>query len=485
VSAADPEGRIAGPAGPLLRSSGVGRLARSLLASYREDVPDDVLRRAALQTFDAVACAAGAQGADVVEIVRAVTEGSGPPDATVLFSRERRSVLDSVLVNGTAVRYLDYNDAFIGSGPGGHPSDNIVVALAVGERAGASGRDVLTAIALGYEVFWRFRRSVYARSDAGDPWDGVSVSAVVAAVMSGLLLGQDEETFTQTLSIGCAKGYALKQLRRGSISMIKGSANALVARDGILAAMLAGRGMTGPAEVLEGKSGMFRAFGVGPDALETLLAPPEWAIRNISIKPYPAIATSQAAVHAATLVAASDAFDAALVEEAIVRLPDSKATREHLGIEQRQRPDSRESADHSMPFLLAVALADGRLSIEQFHGERWLDPAITALMARVRVVPDPLLRIEGQRCYPAVLSVRMRDGRTVTESVMATPGSPDSPWDFAEIAAKFATVQNVGYRPADIDSIAEQCAGLAKAENLDAFLASVTPGRAREREEAS
>ena len=453
----------------------VDDVAQCLLDAFANPVPDDVLERAAIQLFDMIACASGGFDAEPVRIAKAATAGSGPAEATVLFAGNRVSALDAILVNGTAARFLDYNDAFIGSGPGGHPSDNAVAALAVAEAEGASGRDLLAAVVLGYELFWRFRQSVYAQSERGAPWDGVSVSGVVSAAMAGLLMGLDRKRLAHGLSIGLAKGYALKQLRRGSISMIKASANALVARDGVLAARLARHGLTGPGEILEGRSGVLRAFGVGTDAdmRTTLTAPPTWAIRNVSIKAYPAIATAQAAIEAAVRIAGKVnlAPGVRIVE---VRLPDSKATREHLEIEQRQRPDSRESADHSLPFLVAAALEDGRLSLAQFSGQRWLAPDTTALMERIRVIPDPGLVSTDQRSYPAVVTVELSDGRRHTESVMEVPGSPSSPWGFAEVEKKLAVVDSVGFSTVGRAELAAAAAALPRASDVTTLLGAAT-----------
>jgi 2-methylcitrate dehydratase len=460
---------------PSSQAPWIDDVAQCLLDAYANPIPDDVLERAAIQLFDMIACASGGFDAEPVRIAQAATAGSGPAEATVLFAGNRISALDAILVNGTAVRFLDYNDAFIGSGPGGHPSDNSVAALAVAEAEGAPGRDLLAAVVLGYELFWRFRQSVYAQSERGAPWDGVSVSAVVAAAMSGLLMGLDRKRLSHALSIGLAKGYALKQLRRGSISMIKASANALVARDGVLAAQMARHGLTGPGEILEGKSGVLHAFGVGtePELRATLTAPPTWAIRNVSIKAYPAIATAQAAVEAAVRIAAR-ANLASGVRTVEVRLPDSTATREHLDIEQRQRPDSRESADHSVPFLIAAALEDGRLSLAQFSDERWLAPGITALMERIRVIPDPDLVTIDQRSYPAVVTVELSDGRRLTESVMDVPGSPSSPWGFAEVEKKLAAVDRVGFSTVGRADLASAAAALPRASDVTELLGAAT-----------
>jgi len=450
----------------------VSDVAVSLREAFTGPVPQDVLDRAAVQLLDMIACASGGFDSEPVRIARAVSEGSGPAQASVLFTGDRVSVIDAILVNGTAARFLDYNDAFIGTGPGGHPSDNLVAALAVAEVEGSSGRDLLTAAALGYELFWRFRQSVYARTEQAAAWDGVSVSSVVTAAMTGLLVGLDQDRLMHALSIGLSKGYALKQLRRGSISMIKASANALVARDGVLAARLAQHGLTGPAEILEGKSGVLRAFGLREeDSLRaTLSAPPVWAIRNVSVKAYPAIATSQAAIEAVVRLARRADVAVESVAKIEVRLPDSKATREHLEIEQRQRPDSRESADHSLPFLLAAALEDGRLSLEQFAGERWRTPATTALMERIQVIPDASLVTTEQRSYPAVVTVELADGQRFTEAVTDVPGSPSAPWSFTEIETKFADTDRVGFSPAQRSALVAAAAALPRAADVSELM---------------
>ncbi len=451
-------------------------LAANLREAFTGRVPHDVLDRAAIQLFDTIACASGGFDSEPVRIARAVTKGSGPAHASVLFTDDRVSVVDAILVNGTAARFLDYNDAFIGAGPGGHPSDNLVAALAVAEAEGASGHDLLAAAALGYELFWRFRQSVYARTDQAAAWDGVSVSSAVSAAMTGLLIGLDDDRLAHALSIGLAKGYALKQLRRGSISMIKASANALVARDGVLAARLAQHGLTGPIEILEGKSGVLRAFGLHPeDSLRAALSnPPTWAIRNVSIKAYPAIATSQSAIEAVVRLARHEHVDATNVAKVEVRLPDSSATREHMEIEQRQRPDSRESADHSLPFLLAAALEDGRLSLAQFADERWRAPATTALMARIQVIPDGTLVTTAQHSYPAVVTIELTDGRRFTEAVTDVPGSPSAPWGFTEIEKKFADTDRVGFSPAQRSALVAAAAALPRAADVRALMTAAT-----------
>ena len=166
-------------------TSWASQLARHLLEAYRESIPQSVLDRAAMHTLDSIACAAGAFDAEPVSAARQVIAGSGPPVASVYFGGTMASTVDAVLVNGAAVRFLDANDIYIGSVPGGHPSDNIVVGLAAGEEVGANGRNVLAAIALGYELVARIRTLLYRPSQRAHDWHEVSLSGTVAAAMAG------------------------------------------------------------------------------------------------------------------------------------------------------------------------------------------------------------------------------------------------------------------------------------------------------------
>jgi len=435
-------------------------------------MPADVLERAALQVLDSIGCAAGAQGADPVEIVHRTIRGSGPQQATLLFRGQRASLVDAVLANGTAVRYLDANDVFLGTGPGGHPSDNIPIALAVGEQQGSSGLDVLKAIVLSYEMVTRLRTEVVLRTDQGRRWDGVSLSSTVGAVAAGLLMGCDVSQLSNAIGIGAAKGYALKEIRHGEISMLKASGNAVVARDGVLAAMLAMEGYTGPPAVFEGEWGVVRTLGGEPDEdmLVSLCAPLSWSIRDISIKPYPAIGTSQSAVCGAVAIAAKEGFSPRDVAGITIRLPDTKYTRQYIEIPERMTPKSRESADHSISFLVALALEEGGVTIEHFDEELWTRDSTRTLMSRTAIEPDPNLAKRAGTAFPAAVHVTMNDGRTFVEEVIDTPGSPESPWGRDEICEKFSRLQRAGLSDAAITEIADAATGLSTAPHLTHLL---------------
>ncbi len=168
-----------------------------------------------------------------------------------------------MLLNGALVRILDLNDYVnTKSGQiGGHPSDNIPVALAAGELAGASGRDVLAAIVVGYEIYGRFKEAM--DRDASD-WDGIMVSGFAAPAMAARLMGLDRRTLANALALSGARAPTPLVVRHGAISAAKSVANALVAQNGMQATLLAKHGMTGPLDLFENPHGLGSLFpGLG------------------------------------------------------------------------------------------------------------------------------------------------------------------------------------------------------------------------------
>lgn len=410
----------------------ISDLANLLYDTPAEALPAEVRHVAGRQTLDSVACALGALHHDAAVATRRVVRSvPGPRESTLICEGTRDSAHNAILYNGTLIRALDFNDAFLRSGLGGHPSDNIAVALAFAERQRASGLEYLRTVALGYELFWRVRQHLSGRTGAkGYSWDGLSVSGLVGAAMAGLLLGLDRRRLAHALAIGGAQTFSLSEIRRGDISMLKASANAVAAHTGALGALLADAGISVPSQYFEGERGLPAALGFRPtdESRQALLGPMEyWHILDISIKPFPAIATSQGAIAATLELVHRDGVRAADLERVEVHFADLPITREHLADEARSNPRTRETADHSIPFLVAAALEDGELGSAQFRDERWLRPSARELMGRIRVMADPELNAHAKNEYPAVVVVATRDGQTLRREMLQVPGSPGNP----------------------------------------------------------
>ena len=384
-------------------------------------IPEASLARAKLLVLDTLGCGIAGLVDPLSDIVRAQAAGTG----CSLIGGGSASLLDAAFANGVVARVLDLNDYLINElhgrpQSGGHPSDNIPVALAAGERARRPGREVLAAIVIGYELYARLQSLM----DRHGRWDGVTVSGLVAPAMAGRLLGFGQETLAHALALGIARAATPRAVRAGHISAAKNIANAQVAQTGLQAALLAQAGVTGPLDVLDQPEGMGDFFPEGDlRAVLTAPLPRESCVDRAKIKAYPCLATAQAAVAAALELHRTLGADVARVARLDFVMADYPLLRRQAGDAGRLDPHSKEAADHSFPFLVAVALLDGALGEAQFAGERWHDPAVRALMGKITLGFDPAWPQRAPRSYPATLIAHLAGGGERKAEVPYPPGA--------------------------------------------------------------
>jgi 2-methylcitrate dehydratase len=358
----------------------------------------------------------------------------GNTECTIIGTKHRMPVTNAVMLNGILIRELDLNDAYVGPGQMGHPSDNIAVALSVGEKQGSSGLDVLASVIAGYELYCRIQDIIVGRG----PWDHVTASALGAPAIAGRLLGLDANQLANALALSAAHGNTLSAVRSGQLSNAKAMANALVAHQATLCSLLASRGTTGPLLIFEGKGGLEQAFLAGTDV--SLLLDPirdPFRISAVSIKAYPCIGTSQAMV-AGVIQARQDIVDPIKeVKHLEIRMADTPFVRGQVGDEDRRYPTSRETADHSFYYLAAAALMDGEMTQAQFEGERWMQPTVKSLMERMTIRTDPSLNQYTPGSFPCVLQLTTVNGESRTVEVFYPKGHPKNRMSPAEVESKF------------------------------------------------
>src|SRR5262245_17158758 len=243
----------------------VEQLAAWVLAARAHDLSQAAVRQAKLLLLDTIGCGFAALDEQSARALLAVVETSGgASQCTVIGQTRRTSAPNAALANGALVRILDFNDYVNARGGdlGGHPSDNIPVALAAGELSGASGREVIAAVVLGYEIFGRCKELM----ERDSAWDGVTVSGLAAPAMAGRLMGLDRGRLAHAIALSAARAATSTAVRFGDISAAKSIANALVAQNGVQAALLAERGITGPLDLFENPRGMREVFCTGDGA---------------------------------------------------------------------------------------------------------------------------------------------------------------------------------------------------------------------------
>jgi 2-methylcitrate dehydratase len=395
----------------------VRALARLVLSRATVEIQARAIRQAQLLLLDTIACGiAGAQD----RVSRAVTDVALNDAALAqcaLIGRTRKtSLLNAVLANGVAVRVFDLNDYFIGESNGepetaGHPSDNIPVALAVGAARSSTGADVLASIVIGYELYARLQHL----TDRDSPWDAVTVSGLVVPAMAGRLMGLNENQLAHALALGAVRAATPAIVRTGHISAAKSIANAWVAQAGVQAALFAENGLTGPLPILDDARGLRELFPHGDMTDLVAPMPADGAITRAHMKAYPCVNTGQSAVGAALKL--HQMLDGSVEQLTSIELimADYVITKRHQGDTGRARPASREAADHSFPFIVAVTLIDGAFGIAQFEHERWRDPKVMALMEKIVMRRDAKLNARAPGAFPCVLHARTNDGEIVSE----------------------------------------------------------------------
>ena len=390
------------------------------------------VRRRLIDTF---ACALGAYGAHAPNVARAICRRvSSDPAATYLGGAKKTLPALAAFCNGILFRYLDFNDTYLSLEPA-HPSDNFAAVLAAGEAAGRSGREMITATVLAYEIQCRFCDAASIRKHG---WDHVTYGAFSTSAAAAKLFGLDAGRITQALNLAGTPNVTLRQTRAGELSEWKGCAFANASRNGVFAAMLASEGLTGPAPIFEGELGFFKQVS-GPFELAKLggeqAGDTDFMIKKTSIKFWPAEYHSQSAIHAA-LELRRQIGDLSQLKALDIHSFDAAV--DIIGKDpEKWRPKTRETADHSLPYCTAVALTDGDVTLDSFNDQRLRDEKLLALVAKIKIHRDASLTARYPRGIPNRLEATLADGRKLVAENEFPRGHDQNPMTDSEVEAKF------------------------------------------------
>src|SRR5437773_7398200 len=372
-------------------------LARYATSLGYGDLSPSAVKEAKRHLIDSLGCAMGGATSEPAVIARRLAPVSGGGLSARLLGEGRATTPEAAaFANSAMIRFLDANDTYIARGSG-HPSDMLGAILAAAELVGASGRDLVLATVLGYEVFGALADPVSLR-DRG--WDQGVFVAPASAAGAGLLLGLSAQEMADAIAIGVTANVATRQTRAGELAMWKGCATAVAAKAGLFAAQLAKAGMTGPTAAFEGRHGLCEQV-TGPFELGALGgAGRPFAIERTNFKFFAAEYHAQAPL--AVALALRSKVRADEIETLDVQI--YAMAHSEIGSEPAKwDPRTRETADHSLPYMLAVALVDGRITPASFEPKRYLDPSLRPLMNRIRVAENPDLtrRFPGRLASPA------------------------------------------------------------------------------------
>src|SRR5213596_981693 len=410
-------------------------------SSFRfEDLSKEVVHEAKRRVIDSLGCALGAWNEEPCAIARKVVSEFSAKRGSTIFGTNHKAPPDwTAFANGCAIRYFDYNDTYLSKEPA-HPSDNISAALAIAESVGANGRELITAIALAYEVQCRLCDAASIRARG---WDHPTYGAFSTALACAKLMKLDAEKTRHAVNIAGVAGAAMRQARVGELSHWKGVAFATAARHGVYSALLARAGMTGPGPIFEGQMGFEKQLGVSlGNIAEKFAVPfaetgdgPASMILHTSIKFWPAEYHSQSAIEAALLLR-EEIGDPAIVRAMTIESHDASV--DIIGSEpEKWKPETRETADHSLPYITAIALIDGEVTEKQFQLERFTDPKIWKFLENVKVERNEELSGLYPGAVANIVHVDLADGQRLTRRVDYPLGHAKNPLKDSQVEEKF------------------------------------------------
>jgi 2-methylcitrate dehydratase len=414
----------------------------SLIAEYAAGLDPAQIPEAATDAMrsrlvDALGCALGALDAPPCSAARSIAAtATADPGASVIGLPVPSTPELAAFANGCLVRYLDFNDTYHTEG-GGHPSDMAGAVLAAAEISGRSGREVLAGLHVAYEVFAALADAVPMR-DHG--WDYGAFLAIATAAGTGRVLGLDVERLANAVSLAMTPNMPLFVTRTGELSNWKGCASAYAAMAALFAARLAAVGVTGPPKPFEGKFGLWEQ-ATGPFDLAGLGVPVNGlsAVERTSCKLNPSDFETQipaevfGGLHADGV--RPDEVEAIAVSTYYVAWDlIGGGQGDH---DEKWDPQRRETADHSLPYVIAVALTDGRVTKASFAADRVGDPALRPLMRRITVAEDPEITRTWTSKPAYDFAVSLRDGRTLRIRVDHPRGHFNRPMSDQDCDEKF------------------------------------------------
>jgi len=445
-----------------------GTIARTL-ADYAvklryQDLPAEVVRTVKRTILDTIGCAIGGYEAGPSQIaIRLARNVSATQAATVLCSGTKTSHDLAVFANGVMIRFLDFNDGYITPKGGGHPSDTLASLLSTAEVTGASGRDLITATALAYEAFCKLADVLDTRSIGLDQATILGPAAVVGA---SRLMGLTAEQMVHAIGITVGGNTAINQGRVGTLSNWKDFACAEASRKAIFSAQLAQAGMTGPAQVFEGPLGFFHAITRKPFELPPLGEP--YGIMRAFTKRFPLGQYSQTVAEAA---AQSRAFFKSIDEIAEINIRVSQnAIKIMADSPEKWRPQSHETADHSMPYGAAVVLMYGTID-EHYYEDPYLhDERLLALVARVRAIHSPEADLHEKDYNLCDFELVLKSGERKAVRVEYHRGHFKNPMTDAEMEEKFRSLARKHLAAERVDALLRQLWALEEMPKAGALI---------------
>lgn len=425
-------------------------LAKWACALRYEDLSPEAIDAAKLFWYDSLGCAlGGSQQEDAKILMEHHKEMGGSGPCTCFVGGFKTNPVDAAFLNSHMVRAMDYNDIYWKADPS-HPSDIICGPLALCEYKGLSGKDLILGTIIAYELEMRL-------VEIGRPgvreygWHHATLTGFASPFAAGRMIGLTEEQMVNAAGISAARTGSVGAVTAGKLTNMKNTVDPWATRLGVESALLAALGYSGPEHIFDGKEGLFHVFGhsqhdgkpcsFDADGLTSDLptgSGSHYKIIDCGMKSFPIEALSHAPLTAMLKCVRENDIKAADVAEIKVEVIARAA--DILGDPSKYRPTGKETADHSLPYSLAVGLVDGMVTPLQFKQERIDDQALIPIMDMVKVVANDEFEKLFPEFQPSRVTLTLKDGSSFQKRVDVPKGDPRDPMTPDEIGVKFTAL---------------------------------------------
>jgi len=422
-----------------------------------EDLPKEVIKEVKRYLYDSIGCAFGAYKTKDVNIIRDIYKKmGGKPEATVFAFGEKIPAVNATLVNSLMIRSLDFNDIYWKEDPS-HPSDIIPAALSAAELVDASMKDVIVAIVLAYE--FEQRLCLFAKPGIRErKWHHATLTQFVSPIVAGKILGLTVDQMVNAIGISGSHNHTIGCPTAGKLTMMKNTVDPMATQSGVFAALMAQKGYTGTEKVFEGKEGLMDCFG-GWNSKEEKLKPvmmkgregesewswdlnalvkdlgKSWKILECSMKAFPTEALTHTHISATLDVVKKNDINYDEIES--VTVTTIARACDILFDSHKYRPESRETADHSLPYCIAAAIVDRKITTQSFSDEKMKDPRIWEVIDKIKGEAS----YEFEKMFPAKqpskVVIRTKDGREFSKYLEYPKGDPREPMTIEDLENKF------------------------------------------------
>jgi 2-methylcitrate dehydratase len=403
-----------------------------------KDLSSDAIYQAKRFLLDSLGCALGGyQQHDVKIALEVLDEIAAPGPATVIGTGEHIDAVSASLANALMIRCMDYNDIYWKQDPS-HPSDIFPAAIAACERTGSDGKELIVGLVLGHEFEMRLCEAAFPGiRERG--WHHATLTAFVSPIVAGRALHLSWEKIQHAIGISASRHCTLGAVTAGKLTMMKNTVDPMATQSGVFAALLAEKGYSGPEHVIDGKEGLTHVFK--PEWKLDLLTDglgEAWRITQCGMKFFPTEALTHTPISAVLDLVKNNDLQPDDIEKIQIRSLARAA--DILSDPSKYDPHTRETADHSLPYVIAAALVDRQVTPAQFTMEKIMNPKIREQLNKVEVVADP----EIEKVFPAlqrvIVQIQTRDGRSLNQQLDFPKGDPRNPLTDQEIEEKFAAL---------------------------------------------